>query len=165
MRRSAVLCLALAALAAPGRADTPQPVSVVVADFDDLDSSGESGDRAAGHAALVRGFARRLGDAIVATGAAEARPLACGRPPCSAGAMPAATLIDAARRDGARLLVYGGIHKMSTLVQWGRVQVVDLERDTLLLDLEVSFRGDDAAAFGRAAAFVGRSVADAVARR
>jgi hypothetical protein len=42
------------------------------------------------------------------------------------------------RRAGARLLVYGGI---STLVQWGELQVVDLEREQLLLRRSFTFRG------------------------
>ena len=51
-------------------------------------------------------------------------------------------------------MVYGGIRKMSTLVQWVEVQVLDLQRNKLLLRRTVTFRGDTDTAFRRAAAFV-----------
>jgi hypothetical protein len=68
----------------------------------------------------------------------------------------------AARRSGARFVVYGGIRKMSTLVQWGDVELVDLEADKLLLKRTVSFRGDNDEAYRRAASFVGDTVRDAM---
>ncbi len=75
----------------------------------------------------------------------------------SAGEAPAA-----ARATGARLLVCGGVHKMSTLVQWGKLHVVDLAADRLLLDRNFSFRGDSDEAFRRAAEFVARYVKEVV---
>ena len=68
----------------------------------------------------------------------------------------------AARRAGARLVVYGGIRKMSTLVQWGRIQVLDLDSNQLLLQRVITFRGDTDMAFSRAAAFVGDMVKEAM---
>ncbi len=68
----------------------------------------------------------------------------------------------AARRAGARLVVYGGIRKMSTLVQWGRIQVLDLDSNQLLLQRVITFRGDTDTAFNRAAAFVGDMVKEAL---
>ena len=69
-----------------------------------------------------------------------------------------------ARRSGARLVVYGGIRKISisTLVQWGRVQVLDLQRNELLLRRTVTFRGDTDMSFRRAAAFVSEMLKDAM---
>jgi Protein of unknown function (DUF2380) len=68
----------------------------------------------------------------------------------------------AARRAGARLVVYGGIRKQSTLVQWGRIQVLDVDSNQLLLERVVTFRGDTDMAFSRAAAFVGDMVREAM---
>jgi Protein of unknown function (DUF2380) len=73
-------------------------------------------------------------------------------------------LIATARRAGARLLVYGGIHKMSTLVQWGELQVVDLEREQLLLRRSFTFRGDSDEAFRRAAGFILENLKDITLR-
>jgi len=59
------------------------------------------------------------------------------------------------------VLVYGGIHKMSTLIQMGKVQAVDLASERLILDQSFSFRGDTDEAFRRAAQFVVRYLEDA----
>ena len=69
--------------------------------------------------------------------------------------MPLDDFVAAARRSGARLLVYGGIRKMSTLVQWGEIQLLDLEAEKLLMRRTVTFRGDNDAAYRHAANFVG----------
>jgi len=69
-------------------------------------------------------------------------------------------LVSAAVKADARLLVYGGIHKMSTLIQWGSVQVVDVQRKELLLNRLFSFRGDTDEAFRRAANFIGQTLHD-----
>jgi hypothetical protein len=74
--------------------------------------------------------------------------------------MPPDDFTAEARRAGARLVVYGGIRKMSTLVQWGEVQLVDLDRNELLLRRTVTFRGDTDEAFRRAAVFVGETLRD-----
>jgi hypothetical protein len=67
---------------------------------------------------------------------------------------------------GSRLSVgYGGIHKMSMPVQWGDIQLLDLEADKVLFRQNVTFRGDNDEAFRRAAAFVSGSVRDALEKR
>lgn len=86
--------------------------------------------------------------------------LNCPDSRCSAGNMTPADLVQTARRAGARLLIYGGIHKMSTLVQWGDIQVVDLEKDKLLLDRMFTFRGDTESAFRQAA----KSIAETLSK-
>ena len=48
-----------------------------------------------------------------------------------------------------------GIRKMSTLVQWGEIQLLDLEAEKLLMRRTVTFRGDNDAAYRHAANFVG----------
>jgi hypothetical protein len=73
--------------------------------------------------------------------------------------------IAAARRTGARFIVYGGILKVSTLVQNGLVVVLDLQNEKLILTRTVSFRGDNDEAFSRAAAFVGETVSEAMKER
>jgi hypothetical protein len=80
--------------------------------------------------------------------------IACASPPCTAGNMPPQTLLDAARGAGAHALLYGEIHKMSTLVQWGKVQLVDVAANKLLDDKLLTFRGDTDEAWLRAEAFI-----------
>jgi hypothetical protein len=131
-----------------------EPVKLAIADFDYLDTSGEAQDQAATHAERLRNFTRLIDDELSASGKYEVVALDCPERPCSAGAMDAQSLTDAARQSGARLLLYGGIHKMSTLVQFGKAQVADLATDRVVYDRTISFRGDDDNAWKRAAEFV-----------
>lgn len=156
------LVIAAALLSAPGSlAQDQNRIPAVIAEFDNYDTSGEAGDHAAEHAARVHAFAGLLRDKLTSGGKYDVLALNCPEPTCSAGSMNPDDLVQAARRSGARLLVYGGIHKMSTLVQWGKVNVVDLEKEELLLDRSFSFRGDTDVAFRRAAAFIVRYLEDA----
>jgi hypothetical protein len=45
-------------------------------------------------------------------------------------------------------------------VQWGEVQLLDLDRNELLLRRTVTFRGDTDEAFRHAAGFVGETLKD-----
>ena len=47
---------------------------------------------------------------------------------------------------------------MSTLIEWGSVQVVDVQQKQLLLNRLFSFRGDTDEAFRRAAEFIGETL-------
>jgi hypothetical protein len=149
--------LALCALVSSGHA--AEPVTLAIADFDYLDTSGETQDQAAAHAERLKNFTRLLSDELSATGKYQVVALACPKPPCSAGAMDAQSLTDAARQAGARLLLYGGIHKMSTLVQFGKAQIADLETDQVVYDRTITFRGDDDNAWKRAGEFLAEDLA------
>lgn len=130
------------------------PIKLAIADFDYKDTSGEMQDQRAAHAERLKDFTRLLSDELSATGKYQVVALTCAKPPCSAGAMDAQSLTDAARQSGARLLLYGGIYKMSTLVQFGKAQVADLESDQVVYDRTISFRGDDDNAWERASEFL-----------
>lgn len=155
----ALLCgaLAMSCVAGPARtvaAGNRAPIAAAIADFDNFDTSGEDADRTAAHAGRVNAFAGLLRSDLAAQNGFEIVELACPKAPCSAARMPSSDLLQAARQAGARLLIYGGIHKESTLVQWGKIDVVDLDNDKLVLNQTFSFRGDTDQAFRRAAAFI-----------
>jgi hypothetical protein len=141
------------------------PLTVAVADFDYIDTSGEVKDQRAVHQARMTRFTELLRESLGAQGGFQVLPLACTDPPCTPINMQPARFIDASRRSGARFVLYGGIHKMSTLVQWGDVQLLDLESDKVLFRQNVTFRGDTDEAYRRAAAFVGDAVKEAMAKR
>jgi hypothetical protein len=130
------------------------PVKLAIADFDYKDTSGETQDQAVAHAERLKNFTKLVDDELSASGKYQVVALTCPKRPCSAGAMDAESLSDAARQSGARLLLYGGIHKMSTLVQFGKAQIADLETDQVVYDRTITFRGDDDNAWTRAAQFV-----------
>jgi hypothetical protein len=140
------------ALASPSYA--ADPIKLAIADFDYTDTSGETQDQTAVHAERLKSFVGLVGDELTASGKYQIVTMSCPKPPCSADRMDAQSLTDAARQSGARLLLYGGIHKMSTLVQFGKAQIADLETDQVVYDRTISFRGDDDNAWKRASEFL-----------
>ena len=138
-----------------------QPFTMAVADFDYRDTSGEIEDQVEAHRARVAAFGQLLRDSLPAEGKYRVVRLDCpDGGACTAASMRPDDFLAHARRSGARLVVYGGIRKISTLVQWGQVQVLDLQRNELLLRRTVTFRGDTDMAFRRAAAFVSEMLKD-----
>jgi hypothetical protein len=69
-------------------------------------------------------------------------------------------LFDATRKAGARLLLFGGVHKMSTLVQWAQAQIIDIEKNIVIDDRHLSFRGDSDDAWRRAEAFLAKKLTE-----
>lgn len=138
-----------------------EPLALAVADFDYTDTSGETADQKAAHAARLERFAQTVREELAQGDSYRIVPLDCPETPCSARSTDPETLIDAAQQSGARLLLYGGIQKMSTLIQYGKAQVVDLETDRLVFDKNISFRGDDDAAWDHAAEFLARELKNA----
>ena len=110
------------------------------------------------HRARVASFAALLRDNLAAQGDYRVVTIECPDHPCTATSMSQDVFIAAARKAGARLVVYGGIRKMSTLVQWGEIQLLDLEAEKLLMRRTVTFRGDNDAAYRHAADFVGNTL-------
>jgi hypothetical protein len=99
-------------------------------------------------------FARAIRKDLEQSGRFRVVPLTCPPTPCSITASEPAQLLGAARQAGARLLLFGGIHKMSTLVQWAKAQVIDVQTEQLVFDRLMTFRGDDVNAWQHAEAFL-----------
>ncbi len=133
---------------------TPQPIPIAIVDFAYTDSSGEVQDQRVKHRVLLQAFMESLRRDLVHVKKYHVVSLSCGLEPCSAARSDPGKLFGNARDAGAVLLLYGGIHKMSTLVQWAKVQIVDVRTDTLVLDRLLTFRGDDETAWQRAEAFL-----------
>jgi hypothetical protein len=150
----AMLCAVAALSFQPGASAAAASIAVAVADFDYFDTSGEVTDQSAEHRARVASFATLLRDFLAAQADYRVVTIECPDHPCTATSMSQEVFIAAARKAGARLVVYGGIRKMSTLIQWGEIQLLDLEAEKLLLQRTVTFRGDNDAAYRHAANFV-----------
>jgi uncharacterized protein DUF2380 len=157
-RRMAILITgALLAFAAPARA-SDLPIPIAVAEFDYFDSSGEATNQQAQHQARLQAFARDIRADLAQGGKYRIVSLACAQSPCSAAGSDPKELLESARRAGAELLLYGGIHKMSTLIQFARAQVVDLRADRLVFDRQLSFRGDSDESWRRAEQFLAQDL-------
>jgi hypothetical protein len=152
---AARLGLSLLLLACATLPCTEQPrTAIAVLDFGYLDTSGEARDQSAYHGARVQEFARAMREGLEHSQRFRVVALTCKADPCSLTATQPAELVAAARRSGARLLFLGGFHKQSTLVQWAKAQVIDVQSEQIVFDRHLSFRGDDEAAWRHAQTYL-----------
>lgn len=150
-----VLFAALIGQAAAGN-DLPR---VALAGFSYQDTSGEVRDQAQEHRARLEMVNRLVREKLESGGKFTIVGIECLSSDCAVvdGIAPAA-LAESAAKAGARYLVVGGVQKMSTLVQWARVGVLDLKERKSVLDRLYTFRGDTDDAWLHAALFVARNV-------
>ena len=135
-----------------------RPVPIAVADLDYIDTSGEPTDQRAAHQARLQAFASAVRTALAQDGRYRLVTLVCPQSRCAAGEMSPADLIETARAAGAKRLLYGGIRKMSTLIQNAKIQVVDIEERKLTFDRLITFRGDTDESWQRAERFIVRDL-------
>ena len=154
------LACAVFMLSASAWADDPQSrtIPIAVADFDYVDTSGEANNQQDQHQARLQTFVRTIRADLADSGKFRIVELSCVNDSCSAGQANAVQLIADARRAGARLLLYGGIQKMSTLIQNAKAQVVDVEANQLVFDRLLSFRGDTDESWQHAERFLMRDL-------
>jgi hypothetical protein len=138
------------------------PVKVLVADFDYQDSSGEVRNQDAAHDAQLKALKTAIIDAVNKDGRDSAAPLPCNQVKCSADDLDADMIAKAAGAAGAKFVVFGGVHKVSTLIQWGEIEVTDVATGKAVLARTVTFRGDDDAAWQHAAGYIGQMVVTAI---
>ena len=157
---ASLLCGAALAVASPAVAadSAPPPVPLAVLDLVYVDTSGEPRDQTQEHAARIRRFSEALRSDLEHSGKFRIVTPTCGAAPCSASG-ELAELIARSREAGAKLVLIGGVHKQSTLIQWAKVQAVDVDAGRPVLDKLFTFRGDTDEAWERAEAFVAREVA------
>jgi Protein of unknown function (DUF2380) len=146
------------------RADAapPPPATLAVLNLDYVDTSGEPTDQTAAHQRRAADFVSALQRDLAANGQYRIVPMSCGSESC-APAMNPSELQKAARAAGARFVLLGGVHKMSTLVQWAKIQIADEEQGQVVFDRLVTFRGDTDEAWQKAESFVARDVLQSAA--
>jgi hypothetical protein len=135
-----------------------EPIAIGIAEVDYVDTSGEVKDQQDAHAERAKRFAEALRKDLEASGRYRIVTLDCGKEPCSVENQIPEDLIGAAKKAGARLLVYGGVHKLSTLVQNMKAQAVDLDADRKVFEQLITFRGDDDESWDRAERFLVREL-------
>src|SRR5271163_1329870 len=92
-----------------------QPVALAVLNLDYVDTSGEPTDQTAVHQRRAADFVSALQRDLAANGQYRIVPMSCGSESCATLRNPS-ELQKAARAAGAKLVLLGGVHKMSTLV-------------------------------------------------
>ena len=159
----AVLLAGIVWVAAAPSYGASNSVSLAVIDFDYLDTSGEPNNQQAQHSQRLAEFMRSLRADLAKSGRFRVVSITCKAPPCTAGDTPAADLIARAKQAGARLVLYGQIHKMSTLIEWANTEIVDLAANKLIESKLFTFRGDTDEAWRRAEAFIVQETINAAA--
>ena len=146
------------------RADTAAPgIGVAIVDFSYLDTSGEPTDQAAVHQKRLQAFMMALRKDFGADRKFRLVAVSCGTAPCTVEDQAPPDLLHAASAAGAKVLVIGGIHKLSTLVQFAKVQAIDIGGNRVVLDKMFTFRGDTDEAWDRAESFVSEEARAALA--
>ena len=137
-----------------------KPPGLAVAEIDYVDTSGEVIDQSADHRRRLRAFEASLRSDLTAGGKLRSVVLDCPPNACSIGDIDANQLIGKAQAAGADFLLIGALHKVSTLVQWAKFDMIDVKAQKLSFERLVSFRGDNDEAWRRAEAFIVRDIMD-----
>lgn len=143
----------------PARAETSGSLpGLALLDFNYVDTSGETRDQTAEHQKRLDAFMVALRRDVDASQRYRIVVPTCRPIPCQVGQSALVELQDAARQAGANILMMGGVHKMSTLIQNARVMAVDLATNAVILDKLVTFRGDTDQAWQRAEIFIAQQI-------
>jgi hypothetical protein len=162
--RSAGLALLATAIffASPvrqGRAQGEPPV-LAVAEIQYTDTSGEVIDQSADHFRRLREFEASLRTDLAASGKVRNADLDCPPNACSVGDIDADELLGKAQAVGAAYLLISSFHKLSTLVQWAKFDIIDVKTRSVVFNRLVTFRGDNDKAWRHAESFIVREILD-----
>lgn len=169
LRRTAVAALAPLVMSAfmmlsfpPSAAfsQTAQSPKLAVASFSFEDTSGEPGAVPTQHDVMLKDFQSIVSKTLSEKLKFEVTALPCAPDKCTLEDPGVEALADMAKKADARYLVAGGLHKMSTLVGWAKVVVVDLSPNGKVCDRLLSYRGDNQDAWERAAKFAATNLID-----
>ena len=142
-----------------GRAQGTAPV-LAVAEIHYVDTSGEVIDQSADHRRRLREFEAALRSDLAASGKMANATLACPPNACSVGDIDDGQLLGKAEAAGATHLLIGRFHKMSTLIQQAKFDVIDVKARKFVFDRYITFRGDNDAAWRRAESFLAGQILD-----
>jgi hypothetical protein len=159
MRTAGCAALVLFTVATVSAAAGKELPSVAIAAFSYKDTSGEVRDQTQEHRARLDMLNQLLRENLASGGKFTIVHIACESAECAVedGIAPAA-LAQSAADAGARYILVGGVQKMSTLVQWARVNLLDVKERKTVFDRLYSFRGDNDEAWRQAALFAARDV-------
>ena len=137
-----------------------KPPVFAVAGIEYIDTSGEVIDQSADHLRRLRAFEASLRTDLAAGGKLRSVDLDCPPNACSIGDLDPGQLLGKAQAAGADFLLIGSVHKMSTLVQWAKFDLIDVKTRNVVFDRLVTFRGDNDEAWRRAESFIVRQIRD-----
>jgi len=132
-------------------------LAVSVDDFKYRDTSNEPTDQTAVHEKRLRAFMTALRDDLTADHRFELVPSSCASN-CPTDGPALRDRLRAASQAGAQILIIGGFHKMSTLVQLAQTVAIDTTSQSIVFRKYFQFRGDNDEAWQRAERFVSEEV-------
>ena len=138
---------------------TGRALAVSVDDFKYRDTSNEPTDQMAVHEKQLRAFMTALRDDVTADPRFELMPSSCASN-CPTDGPALRDRLRAASQAGAQILIIGGLHKMSTLVQLAQTVAIDTTSQRVVFRKYFQFRGDNDEAWQRAERFVSDEVRD-----
>jgi hypothetical protein len=136
----------------------PAPPVFAVAEIHYVDTSGEVVDQSADHRRRLRDFEAALRGDLTASGKISNAALDCPPNACSVGDLHDSQLVAKAKEAGATHLLIGRFHKMSTLIQQAKFDVIDVKARKIVFDRYITFRGDNDAAWRHAESFLVRQI-------
>jgi hypothetical protein len=144
---------------AQSQAQADVPV-LAVAEIQYIDTSGEVVDQSADHFRRLREFEAAMRTNLAASGKVKTAALDCPPSACSIGDIEADQLLGKAEAAGAGYLLISSFHKLSTLVQWAKFDLIDVKTHNVVFNRLVTFRGDNDKAWQHAASFIVREILD-----
>jgi hypothetical protein len=139
--------------------DTPQArIPIAVIDWEYVDTSGEERDQRQEHDTRLGVFMAAIKRDLASGNAFRVVQAVCNPSPCAMSDSTRDDLLMAARDAGAQLVITGGFHKMSTLVQFARAEAVDAKSGRSVYSWLFTFRGDSDEAWRRAESFAVRQI-------
>jgi hypothetical protein len=156
-KRLLAAVMLLLCVVAPASGSAASPTAMTIADFTFADTSGEARDQRGEHEARLQALAARLRHDLEASGKFRIVDVTCAPAPCAADVGGTA---ERARRAGARFVLFGAVHKTSTLVLSIPIQVIDAGTGKVVFGRLHSFRGDSDEAWQRAGRFLVRELID-----
>ncbi|HEU0150013.1 MAG TPA: DUF2380 domain-containing protein [Bradyrhizobium sp.] len=145
-------------------ANADHALAVSFDDFIYIDTSNEPADQTAVHDKRLQAFMTALRDDVTTDRRFELVPSSCA-PNCPTDGPALRDRLRAASQAGAQILIIGGLHKMSTLVQLVETAAVDTTSQRVVFRKFFTFRGDDDEAWQRAERFVSEEVRDRLIER
>jgi len=139
-------------------AEAKPPPTLAAANFAFKDTSGEIKDQTAEHARRLHALNEAVRHGLAQNGKIKTVLLTCQNDTCNAAEPGLEVLAAEAKKAGASHLLFGEVHKMSTLVGWIKYAMVDLSQNAAVCERTLSYRGDNDQAWQHAARFAVRDI-------
>lgn len=153
-----LLLAGLAAATFSATTSAKPPPTLAAANFAFKDTSGEVKDQTADHARRLNALNEAVRHGLAQNKTIKTVSLACQNDTCNAAEPGLEALAADAKKAGASHLLFGEVHKMSTLVGWIKYAMVDLNQNTPVCERTLSYRGDNDQAWQHAAKFAVRDI-------